>query len=525
MFVKGQRREPVTVANVRRRPRRATGFVLMHHRSLPLFNDLSSFLSHLDERGDVRHVQAPVSMHLEATEVHRRTIAKGGPVLRLEKPIDAQGRVSTFPVVTNLFGTRARVAAGLGTDLNGLDSFGKLLAWMRSPQAPRTLGEARDLLPAARSALLARPRIVKAPPSWSEIPPDLSLLPVQTCWPGDAGPLITWPVVVTRAPGADDPGTYNLGIYRMQVIDKDRAIVRWLPMRGGAAHHRMWAARCIDMPVAVVIGADPATLLAAVMPVPEGVTELALSGMIGNKRPRLTACGSIPLHVPATAEIVLEGTVSAKETALEGPFGDHTGYYNGAEQYPVFRLNRIRVRDQACYLTTYTGRAPDEPSVLGDALTDVFKPLLRQQIPEIRDVWLPPEASSYRIAVLSIAKKYPGQARRVMMGFWSLLPQFSMTKMLIVVDDDIDIRSWPDVMWAIGTRMDPSRDLMTVDRTPIDHLDFASPLEGLGGKLGIDATRKLGAETVRDWGSELRMCPEIDRQVSQRWNEIFPEFG
>ena len=496
---------------------------VMHQRSLPLFSDLNSFLAYLDTKGDLRRVAAPVSMYLEATEVHRRTIADSGPVLLLGTPLDGQGNVSGFPVVTNLFGTRERVAAGLGTDGPGLATFGKLLAWMRSPQAPRTFGEARSILPAARSALFTRPKFVRPAPTWTDIDTDLSLLPVQTCWPGDAGPLITWPVVVTRSPGDDDAATYNLGIYRMQVLERDRAIVRWLPMRGGAAHHRMWAARGMDMPVAVVVGADPATLLAAVMPAPEGVTELALSGLIGNQRPTLTPCRSIALHVPASAEIVLEGTVSATETAIEGPFGDHTGYYNAPERYPVFRLNRIRVRDRAVYLTTFTGRAPDEPSVLGEALTEVFKPLLRQQIPEIVDVWLPPEACSYRIAVLSIAKKYPGQARRVMMGFWSLLPQFSMTKLLVVVDDDIDIRLWPDVMWAVATRFDPSRDLMTVDRTPIDHLDFASPLEGLGGKLGLDATRKIGSETSREWGAELRMSADVEQQVSRRWDEIFPQ--
>ena len=494
----------------------------MHQRLLPQFPDLRSFLAHLEREGDLLGVAAPVSMHLEATEVHRRTIAAKGPVLRLDRPIDARGEISNFSVVTNLFGTRERVAAGLGTDVAGLASLGKLLAWMRAPQVPRNLSEARSLLPAARGALFTRPRIVGAS-NWIEIDPDFSLLPVQTCWPGDAGPLITWPVVVTRSPGEDDPATYNLGIYRMQVTGRDRAIVRWLPMRGGAAHHRIWASRGMDMPVAVVVGADPATLLAAVMPAPEGVTELSLAGMIGHQRPKLTPCRSIALHVPASAEIVLEGMVSARETAIEGPFGDHTGYYNAPERYPVFRLNRIRIREGAVYLTTFTGRSPDEPSVIGEALTDVFKPLLKQQIPEIVDLWLPPEACSYRIAVLSVAKKYPGQARRVMMGFWSLLPQFSMTKLVIVVDDDIDIRSWPDVMWAVATRFDPSRDLMTVDRTPIDHLDFASPLEGLGGKLGIDATRKIGSETNRDWGAELRMSVDVERQVTRRWAEIFPQ--
>jgi 4-hydroxy-3-polyprenylbenzoate decarboxylase len=292
-------------------------------------------------------------------------------------------------------------------------------------------------------------------------------------------------------------------------------------MRGGAAHHRMWRMTGEEMPVAVVIGADPATLIAAVMPAPEGVSELALSGMINNRRVTLSPCRSIALHVPSSAEIVLEGVVLPDETALEGPFGDHTGYYNAPAQYPVFHLKRIRVRDGANYLTTFTGRAPDEPSVLAAALIEVFKPLLRQQIPEIADIWLPPEACSYRIAVISIAKTYAGQARRVMMGFWSLLPQFSMTKMIVVVDDDIDIRSWPDVMWAVATRMDPSRDTMRIERTPVDQLDFASPLEGLGGKLGLDATRKKGSETSREWGKELQMEPNMEQRISRRWEELF----
>ena len=495
----------------------------MHRRRLPEFPDLRSFLSHLDACGDLGRIAAPVSMRLEATELHRRIIAAGGPVLKLEKPLLTSGEASAFPVVANLFGTRQRVAAGLGTDANGLEQLGRLLAWMRSPQPPRTIGEARTLLPAARAALSVRPRLVGNEYGWRHAPPDLSLLPVQHCWPGDAGPLVTWPIVVTRPPGEDDPAVYNLGIYRMQVIGRDRAILRWLPMRGGAAHHRQWMARNEPMPVAVVIGADPATMLATVMPAPDGVSELALAGLIGGRRSRLTPCATIPLHVPSNAEIVLEGTVHPGETALEGPFGDHTGYYNAAEPFPVFRLSAIRMRDDACYLTTFTGRAPDEPSVLAEALTDVFKPLLRQALPEILDLWLPPETCSYRVAVLSIAKKYPGQARRAMMGFWSLLPQFSMTKLLIMVDDDIDIRSWSDVMWAVATRMDPSRDLVTVDRTPIDHLDFASPLEGLGGKLGIDATRKIGAETSRDWGETLTMDGEVEARVTRRWNEFFPD--
>jgi 4-hydroxy-3-polyprenylbenzoate decarboxylase len=495
----------------------------MHQRSLPLFPSLDSFLIHLERKGKLSTLSAPVSMRLEITEIHRRVIAAGGPALRFTQALDQRGSPSSLPVVTNLFGTLERVAWGLGTEIDGLGRLGALLAWLRAPQPPQNLRQARRMLPVARSALQARPRIVGASRDWKDAEPDFSLLPVQTCWPGDAGPLITWPVVVTRAPGEDDPGAYNLGIYRMQVIGRDRALVRWLPMRGGAAHHRLWRARGMEMPVAVVVGADPATLLAAVMPAPESVPELALAGMIGGRRARLTPCASISLHVPTSAEIMLEGTVSPAETALEGPFGDHTGYYNAPQHYPVFRLKRLRIRDGASYLTTFTGRAPDEPSVLGAAMLEVFKPLLRQQMPEVLDVWLPPEACSYRIAVISIAKKHAGQARQVMMGFWSLLPQFSMTKMLIVVDDDIDIRSWPDVIWALATRMDPARDLMLVERTPIDQLDFASPLEGLGGKAGFDATRKIGIETARDWGVMLEMDAAVRRRVGERWREFFPD--
>lgn len=494
----------------------------MHQRSLPLFPDLRSFLTFLEDRGDLATIGTPVSMRLELTEIHRRVIAAGGPALRLTQALDEHGAPAGMPVVANLFGTPERVASGLGTDVDGLARLGALLAFLRTPQPPQSLRHARRMLPAARGVLQARPRTVAAPREWRNADPDFSLLPVQTCWPGDAGPLITWPVVVTRSPGKDDAGTYNLGIYRMQVIGRDRAILRWLPMRGGAAHHRQWQAQGKEMPVAVVIGADPATLLAAVMPAPEGVSELALAGMIGGRRAELAPCATIPLHAPASAEIILEGTVAPADTALEGPFGDHTGYYNAPDYYPVFRLKRLAIRDRASYLTTFTGRAPDEPSVLGAALLEVFKPLLRQQVPEIVDVWLPPEACSYRIAVISIAKKYTGQARRVMMGFWSLLPQFSMTKMLIVVDDDIDIRSWPDVMWALATRMDPERDLMLVERTPIDQLDFASPLEGLGGKVGFDATRKIGAETTRAWGNVLEMDEAVRCRVTERWQEFFP---
>ncbi len=495
----------------------------MHQRCLPPFQSLGSFLSFLEDRGELRTVAAPVSMHLEMTELHRRVIAAGGPALRVTQPLIAGKMLSERPVVANLFGTVERVASGLGTDRAGLESLGALLAWMRAPQPPRSLRAVRQLLPAARAALQARVSVSGPPRDWRDGAADFSQLPAQTCWPGDAGPLITWPLVITRPPGVDDPGAYNVGVYRMQVIERDRAIMRWLPMRGAASHHRLWQAEKMEMPVAVVIGADPALLLAAVMPAPEGVSELALAGIVNSRRVELAPCRHVALHVPASAEIVLEGTVSATETAVEGPFGDHTGYYNEPARYPVFTLKAMRVRDGAHYLTTFTGRAPDEPSVIGTALLEVFKPLLRQQIPEIVDVWLPPEACSYRIAVIAIAKSYAGQARRVMMGFWSLLPQFSMTKMLIVVDDDIDIRAWPDVMWALATRMDPSRDLLLAERTPIDQLDFASPLEGLGGKLGFDATCKVDAETSRDWSEKITMDAAVERRVSGRWHEFFPE--
>lgn len=497
----------------------------MHQRRLPPFPDLASFLAHLSESGEVREIDAPVSTRLEITEIHRRVIAANGPVLQFSKATDDRGAAARLPVVANLFGTAGRVAAGLGTDVEGLTTLGEMLAWMRAPRPPQTLREARSLLPTARAALLARPKFVAPPRSWREAGADFSILPVQRCWPDDAGPLVTWPLVVTRPPGADDPAAYNLGIYRMQLIGRDKAILRWLPMRGGAAHHRLWQAQGAEMPVAVVVGADPATMVSAVMPAPEGVSELALAGMINGRRAALAPCAGLALHVPASAEIVLEGTVSPTETALEGPFGDHTGYYNAPAPYPVFTLRRILLREGARYVTTFTGRAPDEPSVLGAALLDVFKPLLRQQLPEIVDIWLPPEACSYRIAVMAIAKRYPGQARRAMMGLWSLLPQFSMTKIIVAVDDDIDIRSWPDVMWALATRMDPSRDTMLLERTPVDPLDFASPLEGLGGKIGFDATRKIGTETTREWGARLAMDAGIERRVSERWDEFFPLEG
>jgi 4-hydroxy-3-polyprenylbenzoate decarboxylase len=492
----------------------------MFVRSLPRFADLGGFLDHLRRNDEVATITEPVDMRLELTEIHRRVIASGGPVLRVSHPVTNRGPAD-MAVVTNLFGTRERVAMGLGTDVAGLEALGEFMAFLRSPKPPKSIGAARDLLPVARAALNTRPRATRDITPWVDLPLDLGRLPIQTCWPNDAGPLITWPLVITRSPGPDDFASYNIGVYRMQVIGQNAAIMRWLPMRGGAQHHRQWLKTGEPMPVAVVIGADPATMLSAVMPAPEGISELMLAGMLGGGRLPLVPCRTVPLHVPASAEIVLEGTITPGDEAVEGPFGDHTGYYNPVETYPVMRLTDLRLRQNGVYLTTFTGRAPDEPAVMGDALADVFKPLLKQMLPEVIDLWLPPETCSYRVAVLAIDKRYPGVARRVMMGFWSLLPQFSMTKMVIVVDPDVNIRSWSDVMWAVATRADPSRDLVTIDRTPIDHLDFASPLEGLGGKLGIDATTKIGAETSRSWGRLMTMDADVSRRVDGRWDKLF----
>jgi 4-hydroxy-3-polyprenylbenzoate decarboxylase len=366
--------------------------------------------------------------------------------------------------------------------------------------------------------MVERPPVQEVVLRGSEV--DVLALPVQTCWPGEPAPLITWPLVVTRPPETEATSRYNVGVYRMQLLQRDCAIVRWLPHRGGAAHHRLWADRNADMPVAVVIGADPATMLSAVMPLPEGISELRFSGVLRGERPRLAHCATQPLLVPADAEIVLEGVVSPTETMPEGPFGDHTGYYNAVEHFPIMRITAITSRKAPIYVSTYTGRPPDEPSVIGSVLNELFVPILRRQLPEVVDCWFPPEACSYRIAVVSIRKRYPGHARRVMTALWGMMAQFSLTKLIIVVDADVDVRQWPDVIWAISTRMDPSRDLMVHDRTPIDYLDFASPEAGLGGKLGIDATIKIGTETTREWGRVMAMDRAVVERVDRIWSRL-----
>lgn len=489
-------------------------------RDLPHFPDLPAFVAYLEQAGRLARIDAPVRVAHEVTEIHRRVLAENGPALLFTRPVLADGSLSPMPLLANLFGTVERVAWGLGVEPSGLRRIGEALAELRAPAPPRGFRDLLRKLPMAKAVLSMRAKAVDETPhrfaTGAAI--DLAALPAQICWPREPAPLITWPVVVTRAPGADDLQSYNLGVYRLQVLGRDRLIARWLAHRGGARHHRMWRESGRDMPIAIVIGAAPATILSAVLPLPETVSEIGVSGLFGG-RPELQACRTVPLRTPP-GEIVIEGVVSPRETAPEGPYGDHTGYYNSVEPFPVVRVTGIRTRPAPLYMSTFTGRAPDEPSRIGEALNAVFVPVLKGQMPEVRDVWLPPEACSYRIAVVSIAKTYPGQARRVMMGLWSLLPQFTYTKLVIVVDEDIDIRSWDDVMWAVATRSDPSRDLLVVGETPIDYLDFASPRPGLGGKLGIDATNKIGPETDREWGAPLAMSEEVVRRVDALWPDL-----
>ena len=484
--------------------------------------DLRSFLDRLDRRGLLQRITAPVSIVHEITEIHRRVLADGGPALLFQHAINPDGRPAEMPVLVNLFGTRERIALGLGIEPSELPKLGEMLAYLRQPEGPTTMRAALQTVPAVKAALAMGTRTVSRPPVqqriWCGEDLDLARLPIQWCWPGEPAPLITWPLVITCAP--DDPADVNVGIYRMQVLGRRQLLVRWLQNRGGARHHRLWKAKGLDMPIAIAIGADPATILAAVMPLPDGMSELAFSGVLRGKRTRVAAGTSVNLPVPADAEIVLEGSVSCNETANEGPYGDHTGYYNSVERFPVVRLNAITSRLQPIYLSTFTGRPPDEPSVLAESMTELFLPIVRRQLPEIRDLWLPPDACSYRAMVVSIDKRYPGQARRVMMGLWSVLPQFTYTKLIVVVDPDIDVRNWSDVIWAISTRFDASRDLVTIDDTPIDYLDFASPRAGLGGKLGIDATNKIGPETDREWGRVLAMTPEVVKRVDALWDEL-----
>ena len=495
------------------------------------YRSLRDFVARLEATGELVRVREPVSTVLEMTEIQTRLLAEGGPAVIFETPLKSDGSPGGMPVLVNLFGTVKRVAMGVGmggierTDAKSLREVGELLATLRQPEPPRSFGEAMQLLPLAKTVMAMRPKAVSSPACQQIVLTgdaiDLSRLPVQTCWPGEPAPLITWPLVVTKGPGDAREDNYNLGIYRMQVIAKNQTLMRWLKHRGGAQHHARWAKeKTAPLPAAAVIGADPGTILAAVTPVPDTLSENQFAGLLRGSRVELADCVSQPLKVPAEAEIVLEGEVSLSDYRDEGPYGDHTGYYNSIEQFPVFTVTAITTRRDPLYLSTFTGRPPDEPSVLGEALNEVFLPLFQQQFPEIVDFWLPPEGCSYRIAVVSIRKAYPGHAKRVMMAVWSYLRQFMYTKWVIVVDADIDARNWKDVMWAVSTRMDPARDITLVENTPIDYLDFASPQSGLGSKIGLDATNKLAPETHREWGRKIRMREDIVRTVSEKWPRL-----
>ncbi|MGF1474414.1 MAG: UbiD family decarboxylase [Geminicoccaceae bacterium] len=486
---------------------------------LPAFSSLRDFVDYLERRGRLVRVKVPVSPVLEMTEIHTRLLAEQGPAVLFER---VEG--STLPVLTNLFGTVERVAWGMGREPGQLRQLGEMLAFFKQPEPPGGWREAVDMVPLLKAALSMKPKSVSRAPcqdvtlTGDEI--NLTKLPIQSCWPGEPAPLITWPLVVTQGPGTTKQDAFNLGIYRMQFTGPKTTLMRWLKHRGGAQHHQRWKAeRTEALPAAAVIGADPGTTLAAVTPVPDTMSEYQFAGLLRGRRVELVDCKTVPLKVPANAEIVLEGHVSLDDYSDEGPYGDHTGYYNSVEQFPVFTVSAITMRRDPIYLSTFTGRPPDEPSVLGEALNDVFLPLFVQQFPEVVDFWLPPEGCSYRGAVVSMNKAYPGHAKRVMMGVWSYLRQFMYTKFVIVVDADIDARDWKDVIWAISTRVDPARDMTVLENTPIDYLDFASPESGLGSKLGIDATDKWPPETNREWGTKLRMDDAVIRRVSERWAE------
>lgn len=491
-------------------------------RSVPTCSSLGEFVALLERRGRLRRIATPVSVIHEITEIHRRVLADNGPALLFERPVDAEGHPYGMPLLANLFGTSERIAWGMGLEPGDLPGFGEFLADLRQPSAPRSLAQAIGKAPMLGAALSMRASHMRNAPVQRRVLTgekiDLGLLPIQWCWPGEPAPLITWPLVITRAP--DDPADINVGVYRMQVLGRDRLIVRWLANRGGARHFRLWQQRGEDMPIAVAIGADPATILAAVMPLPDGLSELSFSGVLRGGRIVLARGRTVDLPVPAQAEMVLEGRVSVRETAPEGPYGDHTGYYNSVEPFPVVRLDAITMREKPLYLSTYTGRPPDEPSRLGAALNELFVPLAKRHFPEICDLWLPPEACSYRAMVVSIDKRYPGQARRVMMGLWSMLPQFSYCKLIIAVDPDIDVRSWPDIVWALSTRFEAPRDLVVIENTPMDYLDFASERAGLGSKMGLDATTKIGPETDRVWGAPLAMSQEVRANVDAIWSQL-----
>jgi len=481
------------------------------------YKDLRDFMAGLEARGELKRISTPFDPALEITEVCDRTLRAQGPALLFENP-----KGSSYPLLGNLFGTPERVAYGMGEDsTDALREVGKLLAFLKEPDPPKGIKDAWNSLPIFKKVLDMAPKTVKnaacQEEQWDEV--DLGRLPIQTCWPGDAGPLITWGLVITKGPHKK---RQNMGIYRQQVIGPNKTIMRWLSHRGGALDFQEWQQTNPGepFPIAVVLGADPATILGAVTPVPDTLSEHAFAGLLRGERTQLVQAKTVDLLVPASAEFVLEGFLYPGETAAEGPFGDHTGYYNEVDEFPVFTIERVTHRSNPIYHSTYTGRPPDEPAILGVALNEVFVPILQKQFPEIVDFYLPPEGCSYRMAVVSMKKQYPGHAKRVMMGVWSFLRQFMYTKFVIVVDDDINTRSWEDVIWAITTRMDPTRDTTLVDHTPIDYLDFASPVSGLGSKMGMDATNKLPGETDREWGEPIVMSDDVKKRVDDLWQEL-----
>ena len=483
------------------------------------YRDLRDFLDQLESRGQLKRIRAEVDPYLEMTEICDRTLRAGGPALLFENP-----KGHRIPVLGNLFGTPERVALGMGEEsVSALREVGVLLSQLKEPEPPQGMKDAWDKLPVFRRVLDMAPKLVKGAVCQRHVlegdSVDLADVPVQTCWPEDAGPLITWGLVVTRGP---EKPRQNLGIYRMQVIGRNRVIMRWLAHRGGALDFRDWQRvhPGEPFPVAVALGADPATILGAVTPVPDTLSEYAFAGLLRGGRTEVAACIGSELQVPASAEFVLEGHIHPDDMAPEGPFGDHTGYYNEVDSFPVFTIERITHRDDPIYHSTYTGRPPDEPAVLGAALNEVFVPILQKQFPEIVDFYLPPEGCSYRMAVVSMKKQYAGHAKRVMFGVWSFLRQFMYTKFVIVTDDDVNVRDWNDVIWAMTTRMDPVRDTTLVENTPIDYLDFASPVSGLGGKVGFDATNKWPGETGREWGRPIAMDPAVKARVDAIWDDL-----
>ncbi|MBP9712886.1 MAG: 4-hydroxy-3-polyprenylbenzoate decarboxylase [Sterolibacterium sp.] len=483
------------------------------------YNDLREFIAQLEKQGELKRIRVEVDPYLEMTEICDRVLRAGGPALLFEQP-----KGSTIPVLANLFGTPRRVALGMGEEsTDALREVGKLLAYLKEPEPPKGLKDAWDKLPVLKQVLNMAPKLLSSAPCqevvWEGDEVDLARLPIQHCWPGDVAPLITWGLVVTRGPCKT---RQNLGIYRQQVLGRNKVIMRWLAHRGGALDFREHVEKNPGQPfpVAVVIGADPATVLGAVTPVPDTLSEYQFAGLLRGAKTELVNCIGSDLQVPASSEIVLEGVIHPDETAMEGPYGDHTGYYNEQAPFPVFTIERITMRREPIYHSTYTGKPPDEPAMLGVALNEVFVPLLQKQFPEIVDFYLPPEGCSYRLAVVSIKKQYPGHAKRVMFGIWSFLRQFMYTKFIIVTDDDVDIRDWKEVIWAMTTRVDAARDTLIAENTPIDYLDFASPVASLGSKMGIDATNKWPGETTREWGRPIVMDEVVKQRVDEIWSTL-----